>query len=227
MCADVQTRYLELNCWFLLEYCVLHRAVSVLLVVGIFRVLKHRIFGHGVSLPSFDFRSCLAAEHQSQFPNWRTPGPQVFGSPQQTARYLPFANASNLAERPVCRDVFEEETHFRWYIAVGVCMRKTSTLHIRQKKDRGEPYTREDFIRSEHIAFGVSILMNCRCLISISSYIDALFSCKKNSNCLERVKTDGNSNFCSDMYPHCTGASNAQKWISIVLWKAILNIDSL
>jgi len=64
-------------------------------------------------------------------------------------------------------------------MAVGVGMRKTSTRHIRQKKDSGEPYTKEDYIHSEYSAFGVSSLMICGCLIAITSYIDALFLCKE------------------------------------------------
>ena len=55
-------------------------------------------------------------------------------------------------------------------------MRKTSTRAMFVKrKDSGEPYTKEDYIRSENSAFGVSNLMICSCLIAITSYIDALF----------------------------------------------------
>jgi len=58
-------------------------------------------------------------------------------------------------------------------------MRGTSTHHIRQQKDSGEPYTKEDYIPSEYSAFGVSNLMICSWLIVITSNIDALFLCKE------------------------------------------------
>jgi hypothetical protein len=77
-------------------------------------------------------------------------------------------------------------------------------------KESGEPYGKEDYIRSEHSAFCISNLMICSCLIAITSYIDALFLCKKLNFLGERVKKDGNPNFCSEIYSNCAGKSNAQ-----------------
>ena len=106
-------------------------------------------------------------------------------------------------------------------MAVGVGMRKTSTRHIRQKKDSGEPYTKEDYIRSVYSAFGVSNLMICSCLIAIASYIDALFLCKE-LNLLGtgqerwqlKVLLRNISLFfyweeqCSELNPYCTVETN-------------------
>jgi hypothetical protein len=107
-------------------------------------------------------------------------------------------------------------------MAVGVGMRKTSTRHIRQKKDSGEPYTKEDYIRSEYSAFGVSNLMICSCLIAITSYINALFLCKE-LNLLGtgqerwqlKVLLRNVSPFyweeqCSELNPYCTVETNSQ-----------------
>ena len=85
-----------------------------------------------------------------------------------------------------------------------VCERRPRVI-FRQKEVCGEPYTREDYILSEYSSFGISYLMICSCLVAIASYIVAPFFFVNNSVCWEGVKKDGNSNFCSEMYPHCTG----------------------
>jgi hypothetical protein len=92
-------------------------------------------------------------------------------------------------------------------------MRKTSSRHIRQKKESGELYTRQDFICSEYSAFGVSILMNCSCLIAISSYINALFFCKKT-----QFVWNGSRQIATQIF--------AQIRIPIVLGEAMLRNES-
>jgi hypothetical protein len=204
----------------LLEWCVLHRAVCVLCVIGLLHVLKHQIFGQFICLPSFDGRSCLAAEYQSQFPYRRTPNLQVLGIPPQTARYpsicILYIYISNLTERPVCRDVAEEGNIFPDDTSplASVCERRLHTIFVRRK-------------RVENLAGRkiVSVLSTARSasriwwfvVVSLRSLaISTHFSFVKNSICWERVKKGGKPNICSEIYPHCTGKSNAQNWIPIV-----------
>jgi len=85
---------------------------------------------------------------------------------------LPFTSVSNLAERPICRDVAEggnifQMTHLRWrrYAKDVYCV-----IFVRRKRVQN---------RFEYSALGVSKLMICSCLMAITSYIDALFFCKE------------------------------------------------